>query len=555
LSKATSARSDSSPADGAKVGWGVIALLGAAQFVMIIDSTVMNVSISQIVRDLDTTVVGIQTAITAFTLVMAAFMLTGGKLGDRMGALKAFRIGLVIYAAGSLTTSLAPNLAVLLLGWSTLEGLGAVLVIPAIVALVSATYSGPQRAMCFGIIGGVAGAAAAAGPIIGGLVTTYASWRYVFAAETVMCATILLLSRSMISTKPNASKRFDLLGAVLSIAGMGAVVFGVLQSSQWGWIKPTAKVPEIAGTSTAFLGYSPVVWLLIIGVGLLAIFARWETRVAETGDEPLLDLKLLKIPQLRAGMSVLMIQQFIIAGTFFVMPLFLQTVLGLEAFQTGLHLLPLSVTLTICALGGAALASRFSARAIVRVGLLAMVAAEVMLQFSIDPQMESLPFTIALALLGVGLGLLASQLGNVNLSAVSSERGGEVGGLQGTVQNLGASLGTALIGALLISSLGAGFVATVSQSRNLPPEVGQAAEKARSGGLDFVASSVVSETASAKLPPDQAAEVVSDYEAAQIQAMKRSVGLLALVALAGLWFVRELPGKPGTSAEVSGKNA
>ena len=380
----------SSPAQksGSSEGWGIIALLSAAQFVMVIDATVMNVSISRIVADLGTTVIGIQTAITTFTLVMAAFMLTGGKLGDRFGARKAFMVGLAIYGLGSLTTSIAPSLPFLLLGWSLLEGLGAVLVIPAIVALISANYSGKRRTMGFGIVGGVAGAAAAAGPIIGGLVTTYASWRLVFASETVMCVVILLAARKLASPDPDTSKRFDMAGAVLSVLGLGALVFGVLQSSQWGWVTPTAQVPQIGGKAFAPLGYSPVLLLIIVGVTLIAVFVRWEERVSRTGNQPLLDLTLLQIPRLRAGLSMLLVQQFVIAGTFFIIPLYLQTVLGLDAMSTGMRLMPLSGALLVCALAGAALAGRFSPRAIVRTGLYSILLAELVLQLSIEPTLR-----------------------------------------------------------------------------------------------------------------------------------------------------------------------
>src|SRR4051812_45443066 len=192
-----SAASQPLPAAGQReAGLGLtIIVLGAAQFVMVLDSSVMNVSISQIVADLDTTVQGVQLAITAYTLVMAALMLAGAKLGDIFGRDRAFAAGLAIYGLGSLTTALSPNLTVLLIGWSLVEGIGAALVMPAIVSLVAATYSGPQRALAFGIVGGVAGAAVAAGPLIGGWVTTELSWRYVFAAETVIVVAILIVRK------------------------------------------------------------------------------------------------------------------------------------------------------------------------------------------------------------------------------------------------------------------------------------------------------------------------------------------------------------------------
>lgn len=180
-----------------KASWGVIAMLAAAQFVMVLDTTVMNVSITQITEDLNTTIVGLQTAITLYTLVMAAFMLIGGKMGDRWGAKRAYTLGLLVYGAGSLITSLSPNLAVLLIGWSVIEGIGAILVIPAIAALTASTYSGRQRAMAYGILGGVSGASAALGPLIGGWVTATFTWRLVFAAETVVVLLLMLFLRAI----------------------------------------------------------------------------------------------------------------------------------------------------------------------------------------------------------------------------------------------------------------------------------------------------------------------------------------------------------------------
>src|SRR6478752_7647374 len=212
--------------------WIPMLILCSAQFVMVLDSSVMNVAISQIVDDLNTTIQGVQTAITLYTLVMAAFMLLGAKLGDILGRNRAFAIGLAVYGVGSLTTALSPSLAVLLVGWSGVEGLGAVLVVPAIAALTAANYEGKERAFAYGIIGGVAGAAIAAGPLIGGWVTTQFSWRYVFAAETVVVIAILLL-RGQIARAPAAARRprLDIVGVALSSCGLGIIVLAILRSS------------------------------------------------------------------------------------------------------------------------------------------------------------------------------------------------------------------------------------------------------------------------------------------------------------------------------------
>jgi EmrB/QacA subfamily drug resistance transporter len=532
-----------------QASWSVIAMLAAAQFVMVLDTTVMNVSISQIVEDLDTTVIGLQTAITLYTLVMAAFMLIGGKLGDRWGAKRAYAIGLLVYGAGSLTTALSPTLGVLIVGWSFIEGLGAVLVIPAIAALTAATYSGRQRAMAYGILGGVAGASAALGPLIGGWVTANYTWRLVFATETVVVLALMLFLRA-IPTTPGRKGKLDLGGAFLSAAGLGLAVFGILRSSQWGWITPKAAAPF------TLLGLSPVFWLIVVGVVLLGMFARREEAMIAAGKEPLLDTRLLEIPRLRAGLTTLMSQQFIIMSTFFVLPLYLQTVLGYDSLQTGITILPLSMGLFVFALLGARLTTRVSPKRIVEVGLIGMLIGEILLLAFTGPDLRSLGFATALLLVGAGLGLLASQLGNIIMSSVPPERGSEAGGLQGTAQNLGASLGTALIGSILIASLVTNFqtaVLTNPELVDISGEITAAAEQ----NANFVSVEQV-ETASeqAGLTPEQVDAITAEYAEAQIAALKASFAAIALFALVALWYVRRLPTRahgeePGATPQAS----
>jgi MFS family permease len=294
--------------------WLPIVILGSAQFVMVLDSSVMNVSISQIVADLDTTIQGVQLAITAYTLVMAAFMLAGAKLGDIWGRDRVFAIGLGVYGAGSLTTALSPNLSVLLLGWSLVEGIGAALVVPAIAALIAANYDGKERDLAYGIIGGVAGAAIAAGPLIGGWVTTTFSWRYVFAAETVIVIVILASRRSMRSA-PRVERRpqLDVVGVALSALGLGFAVYGILKSSQWGLIEPRGAL-TIGGHEITPFGFSIVPFLILAGLAFLGAFTIWEERRERQGRDTLLDRSLLRIEQLRAGLTTLMMQQLICWG-------------------------------------------------------------------------------------------------------------------------------------------------------------------------------------------------------------------------------------------------
>ena len=325
-------------------------------------------------------------------------------------------MGLLIYGLGSLTTALSPTLGVLLVGWSFIEGFGAVLVIPAIAALTAATYTGRQRALAYGILGGVSGASAALGPLIGGWVTTFYTWRLVFAGETVVVLALMLFLRLIPKTTGRQSK-LDLVGAFLSAAGLGLAVFGILRSSQWGWIAPSPAAPF------TLLGLSPVFWLIIAGLVLLGLFARYERRMIAAGKEPLLDIRLLEIPPMRAGLITYLCQQFIIMGTFFVLPLYLQTVLGYNAMETGIILLPLSLSLLVFALGGARLAGRYSPQRIAAAGLLGMLGGLILLIAFTGPDLRSVGFAIALALVGAGNGLLVSQLGNVIMSSVPVRAG------------------------------------------------------------------------------------------------------------------------------------
>src|SRR3954452_19898972 len=260
---------------------------------MVLDSTVMNVSISQVVADLHSTVPEVQLAITAYTLVMAAFMLTGAKFGDIWGRRRAFAIGLVVYGIGSLTTALSPNITVLLIGWSGIEGLGAVLVIPAIAALTAANYEGKERALAFGLLGGIAGAGAAAGPLIGGVVTSALTWRVVFAGETVLVIGILFLVHRIQDKPPTGERaRLDVVGAALSALGLGLAVFGILKISEWGLFKPTGAL-TLGGTEIPPFGFSAVPFLIVAGLVVLGGFLRWEEREVREGRAPLLRPDLL----------------------------------------------------------------------------------------------------------------------------------------------------------------------------------------------------------------------------------------------------------------------
>ena len=522
-----------------------ILILGTAQFVMVLDTTVMNVSISQVVEDLDTTVPAVQLAITAYALVMAAFMLTGAKLGDMKGRRRIFAIGLGVYGTGSLITALSPNVGVLLVGWSFVEGIGAVLVIPAIAALTAANYEGKERALAYGLLGGIAGAGVAAGPLIGGFVTSALTWRLVFAAETVVVIAILLFGIRRITDAPVAGgDKLDVPGAALSALGLGLVVFGILKSSQWGLIFPTGAL-TVGGTEITPFGFSVVPFFIAAGVIVLLLFRRWEAHQAREGRSPLLDPDVMRVPQLRSGLSMFVSSYLIMAGTFFVLPLYLQLVLGKDALDTGIAILPISVAMVLTAVSGARLATRLSPRQIVRIGFVLLFVGLVGLVSTISPSLTSPLFSISLALFGGGIGFVVSQLGNVVMSSVDESRSSEAGGLQGAAQSLGSSLGTALIGAILLAGLTTGFHDRVRADSAIPADVQEQLVSGTEQGVPMVSQATAESAAKeAGLPPDQVEAVTDHYGDAQIDALKRAILGAALFALVALWFAGDLPRSP-----------
>lgn len=539
-------------APAAKASLIPIALLSAAQFIMVLDTTVMNVAISQIVIDLDTSITSVQAAITLYTLVMAAFMLTGSRLGDLFGRRRTLAIGLVIYGIGSLTTALSPNMTVLYLGWSFVEGFGAVLVIPALATLIVSNYTGAQRALAYGILAAAMGGAAGLGPLIGGVATTEFSWRYVFAGETVVVL-ILLLFLHKIRDAPKAERKIhvDVVGAVLSAIGLGLVVLGILKSSTWGWILPTGAL-TINGTEITPLGLSMVPYMIVAGAFVLGAFLSWEAKVVRDGRDPLLDPKVLRIGQLQGGLSMLTAQQTILAGTFFVVPVYLQVVLGMDALDTGIRLLPLSLALVVMSAVGARLAAKYAPRQIVTLGVVILLAGVVALLASIDPELNSTSFRLAMVLFGAGIGLALSQIGNVIMSSVGQEEANAASGLQGTAQNLGASLGTALIGSVLILALTNGL-----QSRILEdPQISQSTKDAIVQGTEKGAAIVPVPVAEqqltdAGLPPDEVQRIGDAYGEAQLDGLRTALFIAALLAIGALPLARRLPAEPLAAPEAA----
>jgi MFS family permease len=502
---------------------------------MTLDSSVMNVSIATVAKDVGTTVTGIQTAITLYTLVMAMLMIPGGKVGSLIGRKRAFSIGCVIYGAGSLTTALAPNLTVLIIGWSILEGIGAALILPAIVALVAGNFPPEGRPRAYGLVMSAGAVAVAVGPLIGGLATTYASWRWVFAGEVVIVAAILVLARRVQDAPVETRTHFDLIGAALSAAGLGLAVFGVLRSSLWGWVLPKPGGPAI-------LGLSPTIVLIFLGLFVLWVFGVWEHHVEGRGREPLVRLSMFGNRQFTGGLLMFFFQFLVQAGLFFTIPLYLSVALGLSAIDTGLKIMPLSITLLAAAAGIPRFFPNISPRLVVQAGLLAMFAGIVALFMNIDVHAGAEIVTVPLLLAGLGIGALASQLGSVTVSAVPDDQSPAVGGLQNTATNLGASIGTALAGSLLIAALTASFLNGIEHNPAVPPQVAAQANVELAGGIPFVSDADLGAALTqAGVDPAVSQAVLDENEQARLDGLRTALAALALIALIGLFFSGRIP--------------
>ncbi|MEW2413170.1 MFS transporter [Streptomyces sp. NPDC046866] len=509
--------------------------LASAQFLMALDSSVMNVSIATVAADVHSTVAGIQGAITAYTLVMAMFMIPGGKVGALIGRKRAFVIGGAVYGCGSFTTSIAPNLPVLLLGWSFLEGIGAALILPAIVALVAENFVPERRPAAYGLVTAAGAVAIALGPLIGGLATTYFSWRWVFAGEVVLVIVILLLARRVADAPVGARAGIDVVGALLSVFGLGLFVFGVLRSSVWGWFLPKSGGP-------AWFGLSPVVWLMGAGLLLMWLFLTWEARVAGRGREPLVDPGLLDNRQLTGGLTIFFFQYLVQMGVFFLVPLYLSVALGLSALDTGVHILPLSVTLMAAALLIPRLLPDVSPRRVVRLGVLGLLAGALVLLGALDADSGAGAVTVPLLLIGLGMGALASQLGSVTVSAVPDERSAEVGGVQNSVTNLGASIGTALAGSVMLAVLTSSFLSSIEQNPAVPASVKSQASAELDSGVPFLSNADLTTALDKAGASPQVSQAALEANAqARLKGLRAALGILALTALLALFFTHRIP--------------
>jgi MFS family permease len=432
----------------------VVLPLALAQFVASYAGSNMNVAISTIAGDIGTTVIGMQTTITLFTLTMASLMIPGSKLTDIWGRKVCFMAGLAVYGAGALLAAMAQGLPLMIFGYSLLEGVGSALMIPPIYILITVLFSDTKtRAKYFGMVSGAAGLGAAAGPLIGGLVTSAISWRASFVLQVLIVAVVALLARNLEDPpRDAAAPHFDLFGAVLSAAGLFFVVFGILQSSTYGWLTSRRDF-TVTGTVVIPQGGISPVWLFIaIGAGFLLWFFLHIRSTDKAGKDPLVSTRLFRNRTSNLGLTTQTIQWLTMQGSFFVISVFLQQVRGYNAIQTGLMLAPATIGVLLASAASERLALRRAQSFLIRRGFGVTIIGLLLLLALVREQSSIWTFVPGLFLIGAGIGVMLTSSVNVVQSAFPEQDQGDISGVSRSVSNLGSSLGVALAGSVLAAA-------------------------------------------------------------------------------------------------------
>ena len=466
--------------------WGSLLVLSLALAIIVIDTTILNVAFSTILKDLHTTIESMQWVITAYALMLAAFTITGGRLGDIFGRKKMFVTGAIIFAIGSLISSLSHNVTTLILGEAIIEGIGAALMLPATSSLLVTNYEGKDRAIAFGVWGGIAGASAALGPLLGGYLTTNYSWRWGFRVNIVVVL-LLLAGSYLIHETVQAVKKttLDIGGVILSASGLFSIVFGIIKASDFGWID--SKQPFHLFGHVINLGqFSPTPIFIILGIIIMTGFYFWELRVTRTGGVPLINMDVFKNKTFVAGISTLGLMTLGMTGIFFTLPVFLQSVRGFSALHTGVALLPMPLMLLVGSPFAVYLSHKFQPKYLIATGILISSLAALWLRSVINVNLEIPQLIAPLGLYGFGLGLGLSQINNITLSAVPNSEAGEASGISNTMRQLGSTLGSAIIGAVLISVLTLNLHTGIQSSTVIPDQARNGIDKAAAAQVNAI---------------------------------------------------------------------
>jgi EmrB/QacA subfamily drug resistance transporter len=487
-------------------------LLAMAMFVLVVDTSFMNVSISAVVRDLDTTVSGVQSAIALEALVSAAFILIGGKVGDLIGRKRAYVLGLLGYAVGAIAMTLAQNLLAIIVFWAIIGGIGASLLLPSMQSLIHGNFEGAMQKKAYAIVGASAAIAAAVGPLIGGLITTYLSWRVAFLGEAIVIAIVLSGIKLVHDAPYTGDRSVDIPGAFLSVIGMGGVVLGIL-------------IWQEGGESVA----------AVIALGAIALggLAWWLRRGKRLGKPTLLDPDLFKSKVFRLGVSQQLLQQIALGGTMIALPIFLQMVLEYNAWEAGLSIAPLSLSMFAIALLAGRRSGRRRASSIIRIGFLLLTIGLVAL-LPIVPRADSgWALFIPLVIAGCGLGLLVSQLNNYTLAPISEERVSEAASVNSAAGSFGLSFGLAFSGAIMLATLSLLFTYEAENSKVLPPAQQQQVATALEDDAELMSNTQLEEQIVGQ-PPAIEAEVIRINTDVRPRALQVALLIPILAGLLGL---------------------
>lgn len=453
--------------------WTPVFVLSLALAIILIDATLLNVSLSTLVKDLKTDIQSLQWVITAYSLTIAALTITGGRLGDLFGRKKMFIIGAALFAIGSFIASISTTVSTMIIGESIIEGIGAALMMPATASILVSKYKGRDRGIAFGIWGGVAAASSAIGPILGGFMTTYYSWRWGFRINVVV-ALVLIIGSLLITEYREKVKKIslDFVGVILSSLGMLSLVYGIIEASKYGWWK--AKIVyEIFGNSYKLGGYSITPFAIGFGLIILSIFLIWERCVENRGKTPLVSIGLFNNKQYVSSVITTSIFALGQAGLIFSVPVFLQAVRGASAFETGLAMIPMSLTALFVAPLSGFLSHKFPAKRLIQIGMCAFIVGYVLVYQTLNVNTVASDLIFAFMVMGFGMGTMMSSISNLTLSAVSPEQSGEASGVNNTLRQVGSTLGTAVIGAVMLTAISTNLVDGINNSQIIPVKMKQ----------------------------------------------------------------------------------
>ena len=487
-------------------------LLAMAMFVLVVDTSLMNVSIAAVVHDLDTTVSNVQSAIALEALVSAAFILIGSKVGDLIGRKRAYVLGLLGYAVGALAMTLAQSVTAIVVFWAVIGGLGASLLLPAMQSLIHGNFTGAAQRSTYALVGAAAAIAAAVGPLLGGFITTYLSWRLGFLLEVVIIAVVLSGIRLVHDVPYTGSRKIDGVGAVLSVVGMGGIVLGILIWQEGG---------------------EAVVAVLLVGALALGALIYWLTRRARESKPTLLDPNLFKSKVFRFGVTSQMMQQIALGGTMIVLPIYLQMVLEYNAMEAGLSMAPLSLSMFAIAILAGRKAGNRRPSGIIRWGFAILTLGLVVL-VPIVPRAESGWILIPpLMIAGIGLGLLVSQLNDYTLAPIAEERVSEAAGVNSASGSFGLSFGLAFAGAIMLATLSFSFTHLAESSTVLQPAQQEQVAQALEDDAEVMTNTALDEQL-VDQPPETKAEIIRINTEARPRALQVALLIPIIAALAGL---------------------